>query len=295
MAFLTAEQQRLLAEGYKPFGTFAEWENLNVNRFLWDKLAGRLASRRANTSPEDWLRARQVVIRGGMPDVSALGGGNLTLSPTQASWVQALAARGQEGMQAVFSAELRAHDLVLETVRTREPLTEAWVRNLHAELCSGQETYVVTTERGETLHHPIPKGKYKVLPNHAVMTDGTFYAYAPIDRVQQEVERFVEEMSGDRFEQAHPVLQAAYALHVVSVVHPFADGNGRVSRLLASLYFYRAIGLPLVVTGLGRGIYLRCVEESERGKLQPLVDYAFRRGTETMTQVLDLLDGWSMD
>jgi Fic family protein len=159
-------------------------------------------------------------------------------------------------------------------------------------LSAGQDTYVVMDENQQLIEQPIPKGGYKVYQNHGVMTDGTAFLYALVPQVPAEVERFVQEMNTELFLHAHPVQQAAYALHVVSVVHPFADGNGRVSRLLASRYFYGAIDLPLVVTPEGRGPYLRSVELSEKNEFKPIVEWTFRRGLETMHQATDLLGAW---
>ena len=80
-------------------------------------------------------------------------------------------------------------------------------------------------------------------------------------------------------------------MSAVSAIHPFADGNGRASRVLASLYYYRDISLPLVVTNDQRGTYLQVIEQSYRGEFRPVVDFAFRRGTDAMIMVLDIMAG----
>jgi hypothetical protein len=49
------------------------------------------------------------------------------------------------------------------------------------------------------------------------------------------------------FAALHPAVQAAYAHHGVAHVGPFADGNGRVARVLAGTYLLRAASIPLLV------------------------------------------------
>ena len=49
------------------------------------------------------------------------------------------------------------------------------------------------------------------------------------------------------FAGLHPVVQAAYLLHALDHVQPFADGNGRVGRALAGGCLLRAAGIPYLV------------------------------------------------
>jgi Fic family protein len=84
-------------------------------------------------------------------------------------------------------------------------------------------------------------------------------------------------------------VQASYLLYAVDAIHPFADGNGRVARAVASLPLYRTVGLPLVVTPRSRRAYLASLEGYERDGPAALVDFVFQRGVEAMTQAFDIL------
>lgn len=136
--------------------------------------------------------------------------------------------------------------MVLDAATKRSPITEAWLRNLHATVCAAQSTYQVWTAvswQDRVLQH----GGYKDSPNNVTQADGTTHWYAPVSDVPAEMHRLLTEMGSDEFGAAHPVLQAAFAHHALTAVHPFSDGNGRVTRALASAFLCRAAGIPLVI------------------------------------------------
>lgn len=70
----------------------------------------------------------------------------------------------------------------------------------------------------------------------------------------------------------HPVRVAAFAHHRFTQIHPFADGNGRTARLLASFVLVRGGHLPLIVTRDDRDDYLRAVRVADRHSSVKLLD-----------------------
>ena len=62
-----------------------------------------------------------------------------------------------------------------------------------------------------------------------------------------EVARLVETVTSGPFAALHPVTRAAWLHHAVDHVRPFADGNGRLARALASGCLLRAVGVPFLV------------------------------------------------
>lgn len=61
----------------------------------------------------------------------------------------------------------------------------------------------------------------------------------PAPQVKRLVEDLLEWLKSSRKESIHPIIRAA-VLHLQFVsIHPFADGNGRVARLLTQLQLYR--------------------------------------------------------
>src|SRR5262249_36629155 len=150
-----------------------------------------------------------------------------------AYWEAALQTKGFKAA-ALIDSQLHAYDFVLDFATTRVPIAEAWLRTLHSEICSAQDTYEVWTAAGPQ-EQALPKGQYKAVPNHVLLSDGEVHSYAPVDMTGPEMQRFCDELRSAEFEQAHPVQQASYAHYALTAIHPFSDGNGRVARALASV------------------------------------------------------------
>jgi len=255
----------------------------------WDEAAGRLVHQRSESPPQAWARARQVVLRAATIDAARHADENdLTVVGTEASWRQAFATKGLPGVQALYEAEVRAHDLVSDAAAAGASLSEELLLRTHQELVASHEQYPVQYGE-EIVLEPVPRGEYKKFENYGMLHDGRRRLYAPPERVPAEVARLVQGASGADLAAAHPVVQAAYLLYAVDAIHPFADGNGRAARAVGSLPLYGAVGVPLVVPPRSRGAYLASLESYDRDGPGVLVDFVFRRGVEAMTQAFDIL------
>jgi Fic family protein len=278
---------------YEPFPDFASWKGLTeADLDLWDRFAKGLEAQRAAAPPEAFGRAVEVAMRAAAIDTGAIEGlydvdRGFTMSvATQAvAWEHAVEEKGAD-VRALFEAQLEAYELVLDAATKSRPVYEAWVRQLHEVLCRAQATYRVLTPSGWQ-EHKLVKGQYKTLPNHVRLKDGSFHAYAPVDRVSQEMHRLVEILTSSEFEAAHPVLQASYAHYALVNVHPFADGNGRVARALASLYYYRAVSVPLSIFANQQFTYLCALQASDTESPAPIIGFFCQRGIDAMQLVTE--------
>jgi Fic family protein len=131
-------------------------------------------------------------------------------------------------------AEIAGYRRVLDEIHTNAeniPFTENVVKQFHGWL------YSFTTVRA---------GDYKFSENEVTETraDGTEVArFEPVKKA--DTPRAMQELH-ERFERVWPageynqlLLLAAYVFDFL-VIHPFQDGNGRMSRLLTSLLLYHA-------------------------------------------------------
>lgn len=180
--------------------------------------------------------------------------------------------KGQDVQNQVNDA-LAGYDYVLDVATGRREPSEHWIKELHAVICATQKSHRVLTDAGWQ-EQDLPKGEYKSQPNNPMnLTSGRVHEYAPPADTGPEMARLVAELQSEVFNEAHPVLQAAYVHYAFVCVHPFADGNGRVSRTLASTYLYRAPGIPLVIFADQKGTYIDALEAADEGALGHFVAF----------------------
>jgi Fic family protein len=280
---------------YRGFPDFAAWARLGpAHRDLWARFSTELAKQREAAAQDVLERAVRVAVRAAAIDTGAIEGlyqvdrgFTMSVALQSIAWEHALNERG-EGVRALFEAQLAGYELAIDAVTGQAPLSEAWLRVLHERLCAPQETYRVLTEMGWQ-EQALPKGRYKELPNHVRLPDGSYHAYAPVDAVAPEMHRLVEQIGTAAFEEAHPVEQAAYAHYVMTAVHPFADGNGRVARAFASVYLYKSLSIPLVVFANQRQAYLGALEKADLGDFGPWLEFVSDRGIDTMQLIVETM------
>ena len=108
------------------------------------------------------------------------------------------------------------------------PITERLITEIHARLVAGVrggsaapgqyrlvQNFVINSATGETIYTPPPPGEVPVLMRELIE-----WLNRPTD--------------------IHTVIASGIAQFQLVHIHPFIDGNGRTSRLLSTLYLYRA-------------------------------------------------------
>jgi Fic family protein len=280
-----------LDAAYQPFPAFEAWlARTSVDETRWTRYLEAISLLRRDLDPDAQRRAYEIVRRAAAMDTGAIEGlyevdrgFTFTVAMEGARWESALAEKG-ERVRPLFEAQLRGYEYILSLATKAEPFSEAAIRALHAEVCSAQETYRVITPVGWQ-EHPLPKGVYKAFPNHVRTRKGTDHSYAPKDATPMEMARLVQALRSEPFLAAHPIIQAAYAHYGLVVIHPFADGNGRVARALASAFTYRSISMPIVILSEHGQMYLDSLEAADRGQYQVFVDFMLDRSLETIKLV----------
>lgn len=127
-----------------------------------------------------------------------------------------------------------AMDLVFESYEDLH-LTENHVRQLHQTLLR----HSTKDERH--------RGSYKTLPNNVVAYDAqgqeigvVFETTSPFDTPREMEELIAWTRKAIAEEAHHPILIIAVFVVVFLAIHPFQDGNGRLSRVLMTLLLLRA-------------------------------------------------------
>lgn len=281
---------------YKPFPSFAEWSAADVSTEAFDRYSASFLQIKQTVTPEQLDRVRTIAVRTAAVDTNAIEGVfttergfTRTVATKAAQWEAAMEAKGARARRA-FEDSLAGYEVVLDVVTTNRPITETWVRDLHATLLASQDTYDVFTPVGMQAR-TLPKGEYKKYPNSPSLPGGATHSYAPVEDTGPEMHRFIEELRSPEFRSAHPVLQASYAHYAFVSIHPFSDGNGRVSRALASVFLYRDPGVPFVVFDDQKNEYFDALQAADEGDPTAFIQFVSARAVDTVAELTTRLKG----
>ena len=176
---------------------------------------------------------------------------------------------------------------MFEFVAGTRSLSVGYIRELHAALLRNQDTHVVVDQFGHSREIPLQKGAYKTLPNSPTRPDGSIHEYCPPEHVASEMDRLIDMYTAHGERALPPEIEAAWLHHRFAQIHPFADGNGRVARALASLVFIKADWFPLIIKREDWARYIDALEIADAGDLRSLVVLFIDAQREAVLQATD--------
>lgn len=292
---LSAAELAALDAQYQPFPSFAEWPSEIEREELWNRDHEAFRAVAKDSDEHDLARAQEVALRTAAFDTGAIEGLyptdrglTFTVATQAAAWEQEVVEQDANALE-LFKAQLEAFEMVLDLATNKFPkLTQSWIRQVHEVVTRPQEIYTVVTPVGPQ-RQPLPKGEYKSQPNHVRTANGEVHAYAPVPLTQSEMQRLLGELESTEFQGAHPILQASYVHYALVAIHPFADGNGRLSRAVASAYTYRAASVPLLVLAHHRDLYFAALAKADAGDRAPFVAFIARVSRDALQMVTEQL------
>ncbi|MFN7967350.1 MAG: Fic family protein [Acidobacteriota bacterium] len=266
---------------YCAFPPFQDWPPLSSRQVdVWNDAVASAEAAKENAPQAAHLLVAEALFRiasAHSDAIEALSDNDrgLTLSAVlEEVALQAIASEKGEPVGDPIDAQRNAFELTLDMATRATGISEVLVRRLHKEVCGPQRGYVVHTAAGPR-EQEFPKGRYKTSPNYPWKQNGEVVVYAPPDKTAQEMERLISELRSTDFCSAHPIAQAAYAHYATVAVHPFADGNGRIARLLASIFLLRATPTPFLIWSDQKSLYLDSLAAADSGDVSAFQRFVF--------------------
>lgn len=221
---------------------------------------------------------------------NAIEGNPLTLSETSFFLREGLTSKGKP-LSAFLEAKnhLEAINYLQDFVDKKTELTEGLVKGLHAILFKGIDTIKIGPPDREVTK-PINSGAYKKENNHVIQLDGSIHQYTDFLQVPGEMERLFG-WWGEAESNLHPIELAALFHHKLVAIHPFLDGNGRVSRLCMNLILLREGYSPAIIKHEERQEYYTALEAADANDYEPFVSIVEREATATLQLTLDVVEG----
>lgn len=178
---------------------------------------------------------------------------------------------GRRNLQLEAAAHVRVQaqiDRMAAEGRLPEPASVGFIQWLHKEFYKDAPEEMLRI-RGAGREFIMEPGAWRSLPEHDVAVGR--HAPPPSERVPDFMGYFATRYSFERLGMAGRIMAMAAAHHRLNYIHPFPDGNGRVSRLMSHAMAHvagiGAHGLWAISRGLARGL-------ESRGDYKRMMDYA---------------------
>ncbi len=175
--------------------------------------------------------------------------------------------------------EMEAHDVAFRMIQEwaadeERPLTEMAIKNLNQTLLVKPYWKDAETQDGQQTRRQIKVGDYKEHPNHVRLQNGEIFYYAtPAETPIQMGELISWYRKEDEAKDLHPVALAALLHYKFVRIHPFDDGNGRISRLLMNYVLLRYALPPVVIKSVDKKGYLFALNRADAGDIEAFITY----------------------
>ncbi len=128
-------------------------------------------------------------------------------------------------------------------------------------------------------------GKYRSIP---VFISGSQFGVSAPENISHDMKDLIRWVDSEERKSLHPVEQAALLHQKFVFIHPFVDGNGRVSRLLMNIFLIQHGYLPVIIPPIRRSEYVSLLEKAHENA-SPFISFIAEMETESQKDMLRLL------
>ena len=195
--------------------------------------------------------------------------------------------------------EMKAHDVAFQKIKewaadTETPLTEQDIKNLNQIILVQPFWKDAITPDGQPTRRQITVGNYKTQPNSVLLSNGELFEYTAPQEVPIQMQELME-WYRDKQATLHPINLAAMFHYKFVRIHPFDDGNGRVSRLLMN-YVLLAYKLPpVVIKSSDKQNYLHALHLADTGQYEAFIHYIAAQVVSSLEMAIKAAKGESIE
>ena len=224
-----------------------------------------------------------------------LEGNSLTYGETKALILHGLTAQGKPIQDHIeISGHHEAILLIEDLVKRREALTENVIRQLHVLILKENHYVDARTASGEATKVFVQVGSYKTTPNHVLTVTGeTLLFSSPMDTPlhMRELIDWYQAAS----QEGDPIEVSCVFHHRFTRIHPFADGNGRVARLLANFILMMSGYPPVIIKTEEKDGYFAALRLADADNPSAFVEYIGTQLLRSLDLVIRGAQGESVD
>ncbi len=166
-----------------------------------------------------------------------------------------------------------AIDWVLDVIKDKHELTENFIRELHTLLLKPTTKEAITPD-GKATTRRIEVGQYKKQPNHVITKTGETFRFATPEETPAKMHDLIEWYREQRKSGSlNPILLAAEFHYKFVRIHPFDDGNGRMSRILMNFILMQYGYPPVIIKTENKEEYYIALQQADAGTITPFIEY----------------------
>ena len=175
--------------------------------------------------------------------------------------------------------EMKAHDVALQLIMdwaadSERPLTEANIRNLNEVILVKPFWKDAITPDRQRTRRLIKVGDYKEFPNSVQLSNGEVFECASVADTPILMGELIQWYRDEEYKKdLHPVALAALIHYKLVRIHPFDDGNGRISRLLMNYVLLKNELPPIVIKSNDKHNYLSALNSADAGDVNSFIQY----------------------
>lgn len=202
-------------------------------------------------------------------------GNSLTFGETKTFLLHGITA---DGKPLKDHLDIKGHNQALEMlediVHDGRDLSENFIREMHQIILHEPYDKAAITPEGKRVKRHIQVGSYKMQPNHVITKTGeTFYFAKPEETPAMMNDLMVWYNTSIAERKLHPIEIAALLHYKFIRIHPFDDGNGRLSRILMNLSLMKFGFPPVIIKTQKKEEYYRALQQADGGDTTFFVDY----------------------
>jgi Fic family protein len=196
----------------------------------------------------------------------AIEGNTLTLQETKLVLEEGVTIGGKslkDHVEAKNDAE--AFDLMIKMVHAKKQISQDSIQKIHETV-----TKAILEE----------SGKYRTSNVRIAGSKNTPPSYSKIINLMEGYISNIQKL------KLHPIKKAAFIHHELVRIHPFLDGNGRVSRLITNLYLMKVGYPPIILKKEYRRKYYQVLQKADDGDLSLFANFIAKTVHEALMYYL---------
>ena len=182
--------------------------------------------------------------------------------------------------------EMKAHDVALSQIKemakdNERPLSELFIKELNKTILVKSFWKDAISPNGSPTRKKIEIGQYKTSPNSVQLKNDEIHEYASPEETPALI-RDLLNWYQEKNEELHPVRLAAEFHYRFVCIHPFDDGNGRVSRLLMNYILLKHNYPMVIIKSEDKENYLTALQKADTGDLLALIEYVEKQSITSL-------------